>query len=175
MDIRIINSKEKEKWDDFIKNSAYGDLTQSYLWGKLKEKEGLKSIYLLAEEDNYLKGAILILVRKAPFLNRTVFYGTRGPVLKDNEELVLSELVRKIKEVATEYKAIFLKIFPAIPAQQRKIAKFLEKLKFKPVSSEEEFGGALFKCTAIVNIAKDPDGIINSFKPNFFINGSRIV
>ena len=40
MQTRIIDHSEAEAFDQFVANSAYGDMLQTYSWEKLKNRTG---------------------------------------------------------------------------------------------------------------------------------------
>ncbi len=78
---RVLDVSEKETFNKFIESSPKGHVLQTWEWGDLKAKTGWVPLRLLVEQDGVPVGAISILKRRIPVLNKYIFYAPRGPVL----------------------------------------------------------------------------------------------
>ena len=86
---RILDVKEKDKFNGFIAKHPQGHFLQLWEWGLVKKGMGWNYLPLVAEKDGEIKGALLILKRRLPIpgLKKSIFYAPRGPVtdLEDEE------------------------------------------------------------------------------------------
>ncbi len=82
MEARIIT--DRQQWNDFVASSVCCNITQSYEWGELAPHLGAEALRTgVVDSDGKLCAAMLILISRAPVLNRTYFYAPRGPVIDD--------------------------------------------------------------------------------------------
>lgn len=93
---------DRQQWDEFVR-AAGGDFLQSWAWGELQEKMGLK-IWRVEEKD-----AVALVLKRGLPLGRSWLYVPRGPVGNWG-----SELQRKLVEIGEQEGAIFVRIDPAL-------------------------------------------------------------
>lgn len=113
---RVIDEKEKDRFNDFVAGHPRGHFLQLWEWGQVKEGMGWHKLPLVLEEDGEIRGALLILKRNLPLpgLKRSIFYAPRGPIVDVNSIELNRQLFDGAKKAAREHGAIFLKIDPAI-------------------------------------------------------------
>lgn len=148
--MKIIEVKEdqKEKWDDFVKASPNSSLLQSFEWGKFQESLGRKIWRLaLIDKEKWLASA-LIVKHNLP-LDKSYLYCPQGPIFENLKFKIenLKLLFNKIKKIAKEEKAIFLRIDPAINIQNSEFN--IQKLGFIKTKKEVQP-----KDTLILDITK---------------------
>ena len=91
---------DRQQWDDFVAASEHCNITQSYEWGELAPHLGSTDVLrvgVVEEETGKLCAAMLILVSRAPLLNRTYFYAPRGPIIDDPDSPAMTESARSRK------------------------------------------------------------------------------
>src|SRR5436305_1114007 len=110
---------EHQLWNDFIASSSCCNITQSYEWGELApylEAQALRVGVIDDSGTGKLCAAMLILVSRAPVLNRTYFYAPRGPVIADPASPAMTVLLNFVKAEARRRHAFMLKVDPSVPA-----------------------------------------------------------
>ena len=115
MEVIKVENKDLEEWDRFV--SLKGTLLQSWQWGEIKAHFGWKPFYLVVREKKEWVVSALVLSYFLPFVKRSFFYIPEGPIIypKDEEGLTqeaLRMLLSRIKQLAQEERAIFLRVEP---------------------------------------------------------------
>ncbi|HCI81276.1 MAG TPA: hypothetical protein DHW02_16480 [Ktedonobacter sp.] len=125
---------DRQQWDDFVAASEHCNITQSYEWGELAPHLGSTDVLrvgVVEEETGKLCAAILILVSRAPILNRTYFYAPRGPVIDDPDSPAMTELLNYVKAEARKHNAFMLKIEPSVFADDMQWTSALQRRGFR--------------------------------------------
>lgn len=124
MQARILNSAEECLWAEFVMNHPLGNIHQAPEWGHFQSKIPDREKYwiVVVEEDpaatssKILAGTLLVRHRLPG--GYCWLYAPRGPLLSyDDHGLAnaqMSTLMDKIKKIAKEEKAIFLRVDPLI-------------------------------------------------------------
>jgi lipid II:glycine glycyltransferase (peptidoglycan interpeptide bridge formation enzyme) len=102
MTIRILNIKDKEKYNSLIKHPV-----QTWEWGDFKEGQGNKIYRLASFTKDKMLSAFTLSFHKIPKTDFSIGTILRGP--KVNEQVA-----KVIKKIATKEKAIFVKFEPDI-------------------------------------------------------------
>jgi peptidoglycan pentaglycine glycine transferase (the first glycine) len=115
MEARIIT--DCQQWDDFVASSVCCNITQSYEWGDLAPHLGASEVLRVGvmDEAGKLCAAMLVLVSRAPVLNRSYFYAPRGPVIDDPDSPALTVLLNFVRAEARKRGAFMLKVEPSVP------------------------------------------------------------
>ncbi len=140
---RVIDEKEKDRFNDFISRHPRGHFLQLWEWGQVKEGMGWEKLPLVLEKDGEIQGALLILKRNLPLpgLKRSIFYAPRGPVV-DMENPELNQLLFEgARKAAREHGAIFLKIDPDINHENEVYKCILRDCGFKENKTGMNFEG----------------------------------
>ena len=140
---RIIDIKEKARFNDFIAAHAKGHFSQLWEWGEVKRGMGWEPLPLVLEEDGEIRAALLILKRHLPLplLKKSIFYAPRGPVADVESEEICRALFEGASRVAQKHKAIFLKIDPDVPVKNQVFADILHKCSFRKNETGLDFEG----------------------------------
>ncbi len=79
MEAQIIT--DRQRWDDFVAASVCCNITQSYGWGELAQHVGaIEPLRIgVVDDASNLQAVMLILVTRAPIINKIYFYAPRGP------------------------------------------------------------------------------------------------
>lgn len=118
--MNIRETKDRNEFDGVIENHRNGHLLQSYGWGQLKSN-GWQPIYLIVEDGNRPIGGMLLLKRRVPFINKTMLYCPRGPVIDFNNTDLLVYTMRELRKIAKDHRAIYLKIDPGIDIKNKQV------------------------------------------------------
>ena len=169
MQVREVLDTESERWNEFVAGFPTGDLLQSFEWGELKRRSGgWQPIRLVVEGDSKILGAVSILKRRIPRLNKCIFYAPRGPVCDLSDQQVLSALVDAVKSCARREGAILFKIDP--PIQDTNVAPRLEELGFVRVADPSGFGGVQPRCVMQLDLGPSMDELLANCKPKWRYN-----
>lgn len=118
MELKVITNIDEEfrhRWDKFVINHPNGNFFQSpAAFNFFSSTENYEPIFILAEEDNEIKGILSAVIMKEPglkgyFSTRCIVWG--GPIC-DNDELAglmideLTEYVKR-KSIYTEFRNLF--------------------------------------------------------------------
>lgn len=171
MQIREFLSNDKEKWNKFIAASPTGDLLQSFEWGELKKRSsGWEPIRLAVVDNGIISGAISILKRRLPRMNKCIFYAPRGPVCDFQNQHVIQTLVDGVSECARKEGAILLKIDPPVVIEQSDVPPILESAGFKRIADPNGFGGVQPRCVMQLDLAPSIDDLLTNCKPKWRYN-----
>lgn len=115
------------EFENFVQTSDFGSFTQSENWAKLKSSWKSEKITVNDENGN-ISGAMLVLIKKVPFLHTSFMYAPRGPVCDISDTDTLRKLLEKTKSVAEKYHSFMLKIDPMIESDDKKSMDILKSL-----------------------------------------------
>jgi lipid II:glycine glycyltransferase (peptidoglycan interpeptide bridge formation enzyme) len=161
---RIIDNKEKDRYDEFIKNHPRGHFLQTWEWGQVKKGMGWEPLPLVLEEDGEIRAALLILKRRLPLpgIKKCIFYSPRGPVADIEDEEICKVLFEGARKVAADHKAIFLKIDPDVENSQDKFKEILAKCRFKENKTGLDFAGVQPRFVFRLDIAPSEDKLLEN-------------
>ncbi len=117
MGIREINNKEA--WESFLLECDEKTFLDSWNWGEFQKREGEKVWRLGVYDGNELVGAALVVRVKAR--RGTFLFVPHGPV---GESKILEVLIKKLKEIAKQEKASFIRISPIWERNEENIKAF---------------------------------------------------
>ncbi len=140
---RIVDIKEKDRYNEFVRSHPQGHFLQTWEWGEVKRGMGWQPLPLVLEEDGEIRAALLILKRRLPLpvINKCIFYSPRGPVVELENREHCQLLFAGAERVARDHAAIFLKIDPDVPANNREFKDTLELCHFQRNETGLDFEG----------------------------------
>ncbi|HWP98386.1 MAG TPA: peptidoglycan bridge formation glycyltransferase FemA/FemB family protein [Syntrophomonadaceae bacterium] len=140
---RIIDIKEKERYNHFLADHPKGHFLQLWEWGQVKKGMGWEPLPLVLEEDGEIRASMLILKRRLPLplLKKCIFYSPRGPVVDIESRELCRLLMEGAQRVARDEGAIFLKIDPDIPRQFTTFKDILQSLGLRQNQTGTDFEG----------------------------------
>ncbi len=132
MEARIIT--DAQQWNDFVEASECCNITQSYAWGELVPLLSVQPMRVgVIDDDGKLCAAMLILISRAPIIQRTYFYSPRGPVIDDPSSPALDVLLDFVRAEARKQGAFMLKVEPGVNDGNQDWLLALQKHGFRPV------------------------------------------
>lgn len=123
------NENEVKIYEKFVREHKNGWFTQSISWAEFKSNWHHEAI-LITGENNDIKGAALILIKKIPIIGRSFFYCPRGPVCDYNDKETLSEILEAVAALGKKYKAYQFRIDPPINEEESGYINVFEDLGF---------------------------------------------
>ena len=126
----MLTEQEKKEYEEFVLSNERCHFAQSLAWAKLK-KGWKKEVVTIRDDNGKIKGSVLLLIRKIPFIKSTLVTSQRGPVCDIHDEKTFSELMKKVEEVAKKHKAFMFKIDPDIPNDDMEFKEMAKRNGFK--------------------------------------------
>jgi lipid II:glycine glycyltransferase (peptidoglycan interpeptide bridge formation enzyme) len=157
---RLINENEREIFNNFIASVPKGHILQSYEWGEIKAKTGWQPLRMIIEETGKPIAAISILKRIIPGIKKAIFYAPRGPVLDIENKDVFDFLLTEVKKLAKQHNAIFLKIDPDVPNENKAFKELLLSRGFRTAEKGEGFEGIQPKFVFRLDITPDLETLL---------------
>jgi lipid II:glycine glycyltransferase (peptidoglycan interpeptide bridge formation enzyme) len=171
MQVREVSESERALWNKFVAESPVGDLLQSFEWGELKRRSGgWQPIRLAAEDDGKIVGAVSILKRELPCVNKCIFYAPRGPVCDFSDQEALHALTDAVKTRAAQEGAILFKIDPPIAIEDTQAVPLLKELGFVRIEDPHGFGGVQPRCVMQLDLIPSMDELLAGCKPKWRYN-----
>ena len=127
--MNLVNEKNIEKYNEFLKNHTRCNFQQSLEWGEVKAPAWKNEIVLALDENENIIGSISVLIRKIPIFGN-IMYSPRGPVCDIHDEKILKQLTDGLKELAKKYNAFVLKIEPDIKSDDKEFRNIVEKIGY---------------------------------------------
>ncbi len=114
--MKIIESKSKSKWNDFVSQAELGSFLESWEWGEIEQSEGQKIWRLALVNDSNKYVAVCLLIKQNLPLGLSYIYSPMGPVMAlSNLQLKAGKvLMKKIFEISEQENAIFLRFEPKV-------------------------------------------------------------
>ncbi len=129
-----------DQYENFVKTHPLGGFTQSLCWPKVKSNWGWKAV-ISRDEQGEIKGSMLLLIQRIPFLGTTLLYSPRGPVCDLADTATLADLMQGAKQLATQHKSYALKLDPEIFMSDDTAVQNLKALGFKHSYGPDGFEG----------------------------------
>lgn len=126
MEIKPIT--DKTIWNDFLRKLSAHTFLQSWEWGEFNQSLGHK-VFRFGFYDRELAGLVqtfLISARRGKFL-----FVPHGPLLINLDSKIYGWLLKKLREIASEYQADFLRISPLL-LESRESQIIFKNLGFRP-------------------------------------------
>lgn len=107
------NYKNRREYEDFIRNHPYGNFMQSLKWAKVKNNWEYEAV-IIRNEENRIKAAALVLIKRIPIVNRSFLYTPHGPICDYNDRETMIELLDGIEALRRKYKGYQVIMDPCI-------------------------------------------------------------
>ena len=159
----LITEKTLGEYEAFIQSHRQGHFAQSSLWGKQKTAWKFRAVAVRGE-DGAIKGALGVLIRKAPVFPVSMLYICRGPVCDLDDRQTLEELMKGVKALAKEYRGYVVKIDPPVSIENEAFKQELTRLGFKCMQDGKNFEGIQPRFVMHLDVeGKTEEEIIASF------------
>lgn len=174
----VTNIKEKE-FEKFASNHpTKSHFMQSYYWGNVSKKKGLKPYYVGMKDNGKLVATALML--KKPLFNKyCYFYIPRGFVTDFTNLDIVSEFTNELKKFGKKENAIFICMDPDIKLQDHdsdenvidnnnnnyKLVNFLKSIDFHHKGFNKNFENREPRYTFRLDLTPDEDTIYKNMHP----------
>ena len=110
--VQFSNEVSEPAWDAFVAAVDGGNHMQSSLWAQVKSTLGWSVCRVLARRGREIVGGAQILIRRLP-LAGALGYVPRGPVLAQDDPLLMGVLLDTLRTIAHEQRLQYLLIQPS--------------------------------------------------------------
>ena len=106
--MKLVDNLTKKEYIDFFKKSKYNHVLQSYEWGQALAYKDRKTMYVGMKDDKgKLVAATLVTKRNTP-LGMCYLYAPRGILIDYENDKLLEEFTKLLKEYLKKINAIYL-------------------------------------------------------------------
>lgn len=127
--MEIISSSDPA-YDRYISAHPHGHLFQSMAWGEHKKLYGWDPIRLLVRSSQKIEAGVSLLSHQLIGAH-CMLYAPRGPIMYFDNSSLFTVLLDKIRQIAIDKNAIFLKLDPPLPRFAYKIHAVLLQHGFR--------------------------------------------
>lgn len=161
------------RWNDHVAASPWGDVLQTLPWGEVKRPDWTPiPVSISNARDTGFDATALVLKRRLGAA-RCFFYVPRGPILDWQNSDATRAIFERLRLLACEHNALFLKIDPAVPASAQMDAT-LHELGFKPSpDAQNSFGGTQPRFNMRLDISRPLEEVMAGFHTNWRRNIRR--
>lgn len=159
MDARIITYPEKDRWNEFVKNSPRGSILQSFEWGDFKSYFGWQPLRIVLEDGGKIIAGISILKRNVPLIRHSLYYAPRGPIIDYYDKELMHDLMDVVEKQADRNHALALKIDPEVAEEEKAAVSNLRSLGFEKALKQVQP-----RATFVLDLEPELDEIIKGFE-----------
>lgn len=149
--------KDSQKFNDFVNQSPYGHIHQTFEWGEIKSHFGWTPLRFIAEDKGRVVATISLL--KMYKMGLPILYASRGPILDYEDYNTANFILPQLRIIARKEKVMFLRISPAVRRSNEGIKKMLEKNKFTLAGNPQQHQVTM----ALPLEGKTPEQLLESF------------
>ncbi|MBN1219962.1 MAG: peptidoglycan bridge formation glycyltransferase FemA/FemB family protein [Anaerolineae bacterium] len=150
----LSNDIEPKRWNAFVAQWPDFVLMQSYEWGAFKEALGWKIVRLAVEQNGQMVAGAQMFIKPILWKLASIAYIPRGPLLDWEDETVVQVLLAALHSSARYYRAISLKIEPAIqysPALEQQLHYY--GFRCSPFNNQPQ-------CSMLIDLTPEADTIL---------------
>lgn len=117
------------EFEEFVFRHQNGFYLQSTYWASIKEDWHWEAV-VTRGEDGAICGTILVMI-KALSRSLSILYAPRGPVCNYHDETTLRRLLDGVKQLATRYGGILLRIDPPLLEEDEQAVQVFHRAGFR--------------------------------------------
>lgn len=136
----MITQQTRAEYEAFIQSHPQGHFAQSHLWGQQKTAWDFQAI-AVRDDSGAIRGALGVLIRKAPVFPVSMLYICRGPVCDLDDHETMAQLFEGVRALAKQRHGYVVKIDPYVKADNEAFKKELESFGFRCMQSGKNFEG----------------------------------
>ena len=138
--MELLTAQNQQEYEAFVLTHPAGEFTQSLRWPKVKSNWGYEGV-ISRGADGAVRGAMLVLVQRIPFIGTSFLYAPRGPVCDLHDRETLADLMAGADLLAKKHKAHAFKVDPNVLFEDKQAAQNLKELGFQQSYGPDGFEG----------------------------------
>jgi peptidoglycan pentaglycine glycine transferase (the first glycine) len=163
--IELEQVEDSEQWNTAVAALPCAHVLQSYEWGEFKSRHGWQPTRLLFLRGGQAVAAASVLLRPPPCGSWGVMYVPKGPAMDYGDAELLTSVLPHLERLATERRAIFVKIDPDVRADRTGVRRLLEGRGWR--ASPEQIQ---FRNTMLVDLRQSEDELLSAMKSKWRYN-----
>ncbi|MFA9380959.1 MAG: lipid II:glycine glycyltransferase FemX [Acetanaerobacterium sp.] len=136
--MELLEKETEAEFERFVKNHKNGSFMQSLAWPKVKNNWGYDGV-LSRGADGAVRGALLVLIQRAPVLGASFLYAPRGPVCDFDDTDTLEDLTKGVHALAKKHGAYLFKMDPDILASDEGFIGLAQSLGYRYSKGGDNF------------------------------------
>lgn len=156
--LELIWRPNRQQWNDFVTHSPFGHVMQSWEWGEFKQAAGWQVERIGLVRKSCWVGGMQILFKHLPLVPLTIAYIPKGPIIDLTDESAALAIRQAIYQIARRQRAIFLKIEPNMPDDER-VHVWLCESGFRPSAQTNQP-----RCTIILDLVSGEEALLASMR-----------
>ncbi len=128
--MELLTQDTQAEFERFMEQHKNGNFMQSLAWPKVKNNWGYDGVISRAK-DGTIRGALLVLIQRAPVFGASFLYAPRGPVCDFSDIGTLSDLTEGVRALAKRHNAYLFKMDPDILASDMLTIKAFQELGYR--------------------------------------------
>lgn len=166
----FVTDQTAAEFEAFMRSHKNGNFLQASFWRDVKAEWSSRRI-ISRGEDGAVRAAMLLLIRKVPFLPYNFLYAPRGPVCDPAEKEGMKELIDAVRVVAKETKAYIFKCDPSFLQGDEEFVRSAKYCGLKILPAGKNFDGVQPNFVFRLNIeGKTEEEIFASFHQKWRYN-----
>jgi lipid II:glycine glycyltransferase (peptidoglycan interpeptide bridge formation enzyme) len=133
---RLVEIVDRDQWNGLIFGRPGYDLGQGWEWGEVQRAAGWSPHRYAVLVGSACIAAVSVACRQLPGLPYSILYASRGPLLDWQDERAWHGILPAIQQLADRYRAIFLRVSPAIEHDDVAVSAALARCGFRPVEED---------------------------------------
>lgn len=159
----FVNEKNAAEYEKFMTEHKNGNFLQASVWADVKKEWDSRRI-ISRNENGEVRAAMLLLLRKVPYLPYHYLYAPRGPVCNSDEKEGIKDLLLAVKQVAKEKKGYIFKADPSFEADDEQFKQTAEYCGLELLPAGKNFDGVQPNFVFRLNIENvDEQQLFDSF------------
>lgn len=169
--MEIINKSDEkllEEYENFAKNSRYGNFMQSLKWPKVKDNWGWDAV-ISRDKIGKIVGTCLVIIKKIPIFGCSFIYAPHGPCCDWSDKAVMNDLFEGIKVLAKTYKCYQFMWDPPFEEGQEDLSKIIKDMGFSHIDDAPELSTIQARNNYMLREieGKTADEVMATFKPDW--------
>jgi peptidoglycan pentaglycine glycine transferase (the first glycine) len=156
-----VGEANREAYDQAVASQPQTHVFQSYEWGEIKAWSGWIAHRFIIKRDGVEAGGFQLLERPIKPLRRCIFYVPCGPAADLADPELVTAFAAKVRELARERRAIFVKLDPPWEDARADVKRALEAAGFRAAAEGDGgFEGIQPRCVMHLDISGTEDEIL---------------
>ena len=168
--MEIIGPRDYPAFEKFISTHPQGGFMQSLRWANVKIGWGFEALVSRDPQGN-IKGAMLVLMKRVPFLGKSLLYAPRGPVCDPYDKATLEDLMTGVDQLAKKHHAYMFRMDPYVLASDEKYISMVTGMGFSFIPGLGDFKTIQTRNNYMLNIeGKTPEEVMAGFHSKWRYN-----
>ena len=169
--MEIINKSDKtllKEYENFVKNSEYGNFMQSLRWPKVKEGWGWDAV-ISRDSDGKIRGTCLVITKKVPIFGVKFLYAPHGPCCDWSDKEVMQDLFEGVKVLAKKHRCYQFMWDPPFEEKEEDRTALIESMGFSHIHNAAELTTIQARNNYMLRDikGKTADEVMAGFKPDW--------